>query len=245
MARAASRARGGPRAGDAGAARGGAGARGSRRSYHHGDLREALVEATFALIEERGVHAFSVAEAARRTGVSAAAPYRHFADRDDLLAEAATRAAEELRGRFAAALAEGGTPTDRIAAAARAYVRFAAERRAMFAVLFGAGLDKPRFPRLEAATHALLADLVEATRPLAPGRDPEAAGALVLAMGGLAQGHATLLLDHAFGAGDDVVAEAVKRVDAATRALVRGRGALFAELEREGVATTLAPGDDR
>jgi AcrR family transcriptional regulator len=216
----------------------------ARRAYHHGDLREALVDAAFGLIEEGGVHAFSVAEAARRTGVSAAAPYRHFADRDELLAEAATRAAEELRSRFGAALAGGGTPADRIAAAAGAYVRFAAERRAMFEVLFGAGLEKARFPRLEAATHGLLDDLVEATLPLVPGRDPDAAASLVLAMGGLAQGHATLLLDHAFGAGDDVVEQAVLRGEAATRALVRGRSVLFSELARGGVTTTVTDAGD-
>lgn len=215
------RARGGAEAGAA-----------ARRRYHHGDLREALVEATFELVEEKGVHAFSVAEAARRTGVSAAAPYRHFADRDELLAEAATRAALELRGRFAAALAGDGSAADRIAAAAVAYVRFAAERRAMFSVLFSAGLEKSRFPRLEEATHGLLADLVAATVPLTPGRDPEAATALVLAMAGLAQGHATLMLDHAFGLDGeaDAVADAERRVAAATRALVRGRSVLFSEL---------------
>jgi AcrR family transcriptional regulator len=207
----------------------GAGVRTSARGrgYHHGDLREALVEATFALVQEKGVHAFSVAEAARRTGVSAAAPYRHFSDRDELLAEAATRAAAELRVRFAAALDGERLPADRVAAVAAAYVRFAAERRAMFEVLFGAGLEKARYPRLEQETHALMADLVEAALPLAPGRDPDAAAALVLAMAGLAQGHATLLLDHAFGAGEDVVEDAVVRVAAATRALVRGRSVLF------------------
>ncbi len=198
-----------------------------RIGYHHGDLRAALVEATFALVEERGVHAFSVAEAARRTGVSPAAPYRHFADREELLAEAATRAAIELHERFAAALDGARRPIDRVAAVAAAYVRFAAERRAMFEVLFGAGLEKSRHPRLEAETQALMARLVEATLPLAPDRDPEAAGGLVLALAGLAQGHATLLLDHAFGAGDDVVDDAVTRVSAAARALVRGRSVLF------------------
>jgi AcrR family transcriptional regulator len=200
------------------------------RRYHHGDLREALVEATFELVQEKGVHAFSVAEAARRTGVSAGAPYRHFSDRDQLLAEAATRAAEELRRRFAAALAAPGGAADRLAGAAVAYVRFAAERRAMFEVLFGAGLEKARYPRLEEATLGLMADLVNATLPLAPGRDPEAAGALVMAMAGLAQGHATLLLDHAFGAGPEVVEDTARRVAAATRALVRGRSVLFSEL---------------
>lgn len=205
-----------------------------RTGYHHGDLREALVEATFALVEERGVHAFSVAEAARRTGVSPAAPYRHFADREELLAEAATRAATELHARFATALAGAGQPIDHVAAVAAAYVRFAAERRAMFEVLFGAGLDKSRYPRLESETHALMERLVEATRPLAPGRDPDAAAGLVLALAGLAQGHATLLLDHAFGAGDDVVDDAVTRVSAAARALVRGRSVLFDGLRANG-----------
>lgn len=205
----------------------------TRRRYHHGDLREALVEATFELVGERGVHAFSVAEAARRSGVSAAAPYRHFADRGELLAEAATRAALELGERFAAALAGGGSPSDRVAAAAVAYVRFAADRRAMFEVLFGAGLEKALYPRLAEATGQLMDALVSALLPLSPERDPAAAGALVLAIAALAQGHATLLLDHAFGSdseGEAVVAEAERRVAAATRALLRGRSVLFTEL---------------
>ena len=56
-----------------------------RTSYHHGNLREALVEATVALIEEKGPLAFTLTEAARLAGVSAAAPYRHFKGRDELL----------------------------------------------------------------------------------------------------------------------------------------------------------------
>lgn len=200
------------------------------KRYHHGDLPAALVDATLELIGAQGLQGFSVAEAARRTNVSPAAPYRHFSDRDELLAAAATRAAEELRARFTAALAAHTTAADRLAAAAAAYVRFAAERRAMFEVLFGAGLQKARYPRLEAETSGLMADLVEVARKLTPGGDPEAAWSLVLAMAALAQGHATLLLDHAFGSGEDVVEEASRRVAAATRALVRGRSLLFAEL---------------
>lgn len=203
------------------------------KRYHHGDLPAALVDATLELIGEQGLQGFSVAEAARRTGVSPAAPYRHFGDRDELLAAAATRAAEELRERFAAATTAHAKPPERLAAAAAAYVRFAAERRAMFEVLFGAGLEKARYPRLEAATSGLMADLVEVAQALAPGRDAAAAWSLVLAVAALAQGHATLLIDHAFGAGEEVVDEAARRVAAATRALVRGRGVLFAELGGE------------
>src|SRR4051794_29910852 len=101
----------------------------SRRAYHHGDLRAALVDATLELVAENGVQGFSVAEAARRTGVSISAPYRHFTDRDALLAAAAVRGHQELLVRFRAAIADQATPADQAAAISAAYVRFAAERR--------------------------------------------------------------------------------------------------------------------
>jgi AcrR family transcriptional regulator len=68
----------------------------SGRTYHHGDLRNALVTAALDLIREKGIAGLSVAEAARRAGVSGAAPYRHFASRTELLSAAATRLAHEL-----------------------------------------------------------------------------------------------------------------------------------------------------
>ena len=78
----------------------------TRSSYHHGNLRHALVEATVRLIEEKGPQAFTLAEAARLAGVSAAAPYRHFAGRDELLEEVARQGIEEFAERLEAALAE-------------------------------------------------------------------------------------------------------------------------------------------
>jgi len=63
----------------------------SQRGYHHGNLREALVEAALSLIGDKGVAGFTIAEAARKAGVSPAAPYRHFKDRDALLANVATK----------------------------------------------------------------------------------------------------------------------------------------------------------
>ena len=74
--------------------------RGARRGYHHGNLREALVEAALDLIAEKGPAGFTFAEAARHAGVSPAAPYRHFRDRDELLADVARQGFEQ----FAAAL---------------------------------------------------------------------------------------------------------------------------------------------
>ena len=139
-----------------------------RASYHHGDLPAALVDAAFELIGENGVHGFSVAEAARRTGVSISAPYRHFADRDALLAACATAACEELKRSFDPALSSHGTPADQLAAAIAAYVRFAAERRPMFEALFGAGLDKTKYPRLAEASGALLVAVAAPARKLTP-----------------------------------------------------------------------------
>src|ERR1700704_3582092 len=78
-----------------------------RAGYHHGNLREALIEAALALIPESGPLGFTFAEAARQAGVSPAAPYRHFRDRDQLLADIAKRGFEHFEHRLAAAWDEG------------------------------------------------------------------------------------------------------------------------------------------
>ena len=79
----------------------------ARSSYHHGNLRQALVEATVRLIEENGPQGFTLAEAARLAGVSAAAPYRHFTGRDELLEEVARQGFEEFADRLEAAYDDG------------------------------------------------------------------------------------------------------------------------------------------
>jgi AcrR family transcriptional regulator len=107
-----------------------------RVSYHHGDLRTALVDAALALIAEQGVGALSVAEAARRTGVSAAAPYRHFPTRHDLLKAAAAEAARLLAAELRAAAGGTQDPVERLAEAARVYVRFVVHHRAGFDLIF-------------------------------------------------------------------------------------------------------------
>lgn len=105
--------------------------------YHHGDLRAALVDAGAQLVAEGGLAALSVAEAARRTGVSAAAPYRHFPGRQDFVVAVAAKAARELDAAMReAADAAGDDPVEAIAAAADAYVRFAATSRSGFDVIF-------------------------------------------------------------------------------------------------------------
>jgi AcrR family transcriptional regulator len=192
--------------------------------YHHGDLRAALVETTIELIAERGVRGFSLAEASRRLGVSVAAPYRHFADRDELLAAVALRALAAFTAMLAAESSETDVPEQRLAAMARAYVRFAGEQRPLFETLYGSGLDKRRYPELKRAYepvdafHSLVAELCEG--------DAAAAGALADALEAAAHGHATLLIDGEYGRGPKAVRAAADRAARTTLALIEGRGAL-------------------
>jgi AcrR family transcriptional regulator len=108
-----------------------------RRGYHHGNLREALVAAGRDLIAERGPAGFTLVEAVRRAGVSPAAPYRHFKDRDALVAEISRRGFEEFAGRLAEAWGSAGA--DRHAAFARmgeAYLAFARDEPGSYAAMF-------------------------------------------------------------------------------------------------------------
>src|ERR1700742_3088246 len=107
---------------------------GQRRGYHHGNLREALVVAARALIAESAPAGFTIAEAARRAGVSPAAPYRHFRDAEALLAEVALRGFDRFTERLAKAW-DGGRP-EAVRAfedVGRAYLAFAREEPAYYA----------------------------------------------------------------------------------------------------------------
>ncbi|MFJ2398137.1 TetR/AcrR family transcriptional regulator [Streptomyces sp. NPDC087843] len=158
---------------------------------HHGDLRNALEGAALALVAERGPHGFTLAEACRRAGVSVSAPYKHFADRDALLVSLALKGYQEQRRRYAAALTSSTDPAQQLAAFAAAYVRFAAEERALFDITFLAGLDKSRHPELAQAGGALHDDLMPVTRRLTG--DPEAAFDLLVRVSAAAHGLALFL----------------------------------------------------
>src|SRR5438094_397379 len=119
---------------------------GKGERYHHGDLRAALVDTAIAVIAQRGVRGFSLAEASRRLGVTSAAPYRHFADREELPAAVGVRALHVFTGMLAAEARGTDAPAPRLAAMARAYVRFAAGQRPLFDTLFSSGIDKSRHP---------------------------------------------------------------------------------------------------
>ncbi|MGP3965048.1 TetR/AcrR family transcriptional regulator [Nonomuraea sp. 3N208] len=192
-----------------------------RGRYHHGELREAVLDTAVDLITEKGVAGFSLAEASRRLGVTVAAPYRHFADRDEVLAALAMRAVDGLA---AALKTEAGqtaaTPADALAAAARGFIRFAAEHRSLYLVLLASGLDKSRHPELLAATQRIGAPFLEPALALCDG-DPDSAQRLTTAAVAVAQGYAAMLLDNSFQR-DDVASVAAQASDTIL-ALVRGR----------------------
>ncbi len=164
----------------------------ARGSYHHGALRAALVDAGLALVAEHGVDALSVAEAARRTGVSPAAPYRHFPTRQALLVAVAIRAAELLAAELRAAPA-AGDPAENLAATADVYVRFVVRHRAGLDLIFAEQLQSLADPALAAAGRAVM-DLLLPLALDVVGGDPAAALALLEQHVSAAHGYATLYL---------------------------------------------------
>jgi AcrR family transcriptional regulator len=151
--------------------------RGGRRGYHHGNLREALIEAALDLIADKGPAGFTFAEAARQAGVSPAAPYRHFRDRDALMADVARRGFERFAEQLAAAWDEG-RPNLRAAfeRIGKAYLAFARNEPAYYSAMFESGLSitghrelqeagDRAFAVLRTACEAIVAAMPAAKRP--------------------------------------------------------------------------------
>src|SRR5579862_5398824 len=103
------------------------GRRGTERSYHHGDLRNGLLEAARAILEEQDLSALTLRAVARRAGVSHAAPYRHFPNHEALLVELGLEGFGELRQFIVEAGKVGGPEAERIANIGAAYMRFVAK----------------------------------------------------------------------------------------------------------------------
>ncbi len=133
---------------------------GRARPYHHGDLRNALLDAARALLEEGPLTDLSLRAVARRAGVSHAAPYRHFPNHESLLVELATEGFVELRGEIVAASQQKGAESDRIAKIGAAYMRFVARRPALARLMFGPQLpNRDRFEGLGTAADSIGAEI--------------------------------------------------------------------------------------
>jgi len=138
-----------------------------RKSYHHGNLRQALVEATLSLITERGPQGFTLAEAARQAGVSAAAPYRHFKGRDELIAEVA-RQGYILFGDLLEHAYNGGKPTPLAAFSkvGRAYLAFAKRYPGYYIAMFESGVSLTGSTELAHASERAMGVMTQAAEAL-------------------------------------------------------------------------------
>ncbi|KAF0965775.1 TetR/AcrR family transcriptional regulator [Rhodococcus sp. T7] len=189
--------------------------------YHHGDLHNALVRAAVELLEEDGAAELSLRAAARRAGVSTAAPYRHFSDRDALLSAVAAVGYRDLADRLAAAH-PAPTTADDLAAIAVAYVQFALARPGLFRVMFAEPCD-PTNPERVAATTAIHEYVKSIVQQAFPTADPDSMADAVWA---LVHGLAFLHLDGKF---DAISADSVSdRVRAAVHAILGASGSFAA-----------------
>lgn len=170
-----------------------------RSSYHHGDLRRALIEAAARLIDDGETGQPTLKAVAEATGTSVAAPYRHFPDRESLLAAVLTEAFIELAFDCEQARARAHDPEAALRACALAYLRFARRRPGVYRLMFGPACDKARHMELAQAGQNALGVLKRAvTDCVAIGLFAHATGdaqALVVSGWALTHGLATLHLD--------------------------------------------------
>jgi AcrR family transcriptional regulator len=172
------------------------------RGYHHGDLKEALVRAALELIAEKGPFGFTFADAARWAGVSPAAPYRHFSDRDELMADVAKRGFELFEQALSKAWDEGKPePIAAFERIGKAYLKFARKEPAYYSAMFEAGVPLNKNAELRAAGDRAFAVLRTAAEQIAArasdGKRPPAA-MMALHVWALSHGIASL-----FARGDD------------------------------------------
>ena len=169
----------------------------TERGYHHGNLKEALLQAALGLIAEKGAAGFTFADAARMAGVSPAAPYRHFRDRDELLSSIAQRGFEQFEAALTQAWDDGRPDTvtafERVG---KAYLAFARSEPAYYSAMFESGLPVDVNPALLAASERAFAVIRAAAERLAalapPGMPRPPATMMALHIWSMSHGVASL-----------------------------------------------------
>ncbi len=165
--------------------------------YHHGDLKQALLEIALALVERDGVQAVTMRGVARSAGVSEPAVYRHYPDKEALLAAVAALGFHDFTSALREARLRGSDPLAGLEAQGLAYVQFARDRPAQFRLMFGQYVDRGGRPELETASGGAFNELVESIRAcqLAHLVRPIDAYEAAMAAWSLAHGMASLILD--------------------------------------------------
>ncbi len=165
------------------------------RSYHHGDLKSAMIQAALELVRKKGPRGFTLNEASRIAGVSGSAPYNHFKDKDALLIEIVLLGNRTLETELRAAADTSAPVKERLLAVYLAYLSFAQRHPHLFAVMFQSGIDKTPYPEV----HASAAKAFAVAGALAAQIEPSEMSAehLALAIWTMAHGFATLSLEGA------------------------------------------------
>jgi AcrR family transcriptional regulator len=196
----------------------------ARRRYHHGNLKETLIESALGLIAELGPAGFTLREVARRAGVSHNAPYRHFHDKQDLLATVAAQGFDRLTESMLQALAPGSTPLERLRLSGRGYVGFALGWPEHFGVMFDTPLPEAEFPELAASgarAFKVLLDLVRVCQAAGEMREGDANQDALLAWS-LVHGIAKLAVGCRFPSSSNSKTAILDFCDFATRSLSTG-----------------------
>lgn len=168
-----------------------------RTAYHHGDLPAHLIAAVRDLVESHGPDGFSVAEAARRAGVSSAAPYKHFKDRSEILRGVVSEAMDRLRAAMeAGAAAHPVGSIEAVAAVGLAYVTFARSGPGVFRLVFGLTEGHENAPDLQAKGQGCFGVVVRATAAcLGLPPDDSEAQARAYILWSFVHGHSFLTID--------------------------------------------------
>jgi AcrR family transcriptional regulator len=137
------------------------------KKYHHGDLENALIRAGIEILSKEGIDGLTLRKVAKRVGVSYAAPYAHFKDRQALIAAISTEGFKQLYNDLEAAVsAHAGDPRQQLVEGAWAYVQFAMDNTAIFKIMFSGVLEKekdyPSFVEISRRTFERVVEIVRA-----------------------------------------------------------------------------------
>lgn len=178
-------------------------ARKSPKPYHHGDLKVALKKAALRLVRRKGAQGFSLNEASRLAGVTVAAPYRHFADKNALLAEMICDGNAILARMVREAVQEVSSPAAQMLEAGLAYLRFSVDHSDYFSLIFQSGIDKSQYPEVQRSAEDAFSTILDLARQSES--TSEAAQTRALSAWSLVHGLAVLKAD---GALDEIAGRA-------------------------------------
>jgi AcrR family transcriptional regulator len=198
------------------------------QSYHHGNLKQALLEASLEIIRQAGPGAFTLREVARRAGVSHNAPYRHFRNKEELLAALAAEGFDRLTAAMSKAAESASGALERLRLSGRGYVEFALRHPQHFAVMFEVPWQYDSYPQTQAAGARAFGTLVRSIEAcqaegILPAGDARPFALLAWSM---VHGVAKLAINGRLTLSE--TADVLRFTDLATAALTRGLGNTFA-----------------